>query len=383
MGASSSTIRDSICATFAKSDDGGKGWLSLREIQKLQLIWGIDPGHLGVLYAVDRDRDGRVTLEEALAFARHAAALTRGQRARDTLAAVALAQGECSLAMWRALSAPGGRAAFVAWAVRMITAGEGASPPRGWDVPCVAAAAVKNLHRLFDMERRQGLLLEDFWELLLAAAEDQGLLPPAADEAGSEAGSGDGGGGGGSLLRAHTEEEEGEGEEEEEESGCSLPSPGSEGSQGSEEGGAESEAGSSSAGSAASSDAEDAGGRGGGRVSGSGQGSPARGAARRGGPAERAGSGGGGWRPAAGAAVPLEVVEAFLGAAFDGMGNIVDSIVDAGELGAVLGGGGGGGDAAAAAAAAAGSAPAPAPAGLALTMPAPAAKALRLPPAVA
>jgi hypothetical protein len=93
-----------------------------------------------------------VTLEEALAFARHAAAVTRGLRARDTLVAAALAQGQCSLAMWRALSGPKGRAAFVGWAVRLITAGEGAAPPRAGGVPCVGSAAVKNLHRLFDME---------------------------------------------------------------------------------------------------------------------------------------------------------------------------------------------------------------------------------------
>jgi hypothetical protein len=44
----------------------------------------------------------------------------------------------------------------------------------------------------------------------------------------------------------------------------------------------------------------------------------------------------------------LEVVEAFLDAAFDGMGNIVNAILDTAELGTA--GGGGGGDAAAAAA---------------------------------
>lgn len=95
-----------------------------------------------------------MTQEEALNFAQHAAGLSRGLKARDTLTAGALTQGHCSLAMWRALQQPGGRAAFVRWIVRLITHGGEAGPAPGWDVLCVGPAAVKNLYQLFDMEVR-------------------------------------------------------------------------------------------------------------------------------------------------------------------------------------------------------------------------------------
>jgi hypothetical protein len=93
-------------------------------------------------------------LDEALSFAKHAAGLSRGLKARDTLTAGALTQGHCSLAMWRALQQPGGRRVFVEWVVQLITHGTEAAPAAGWDVPCVGAAAVKNLYQLFDMEVR-------------------------------------------------------------------------------------------------------------------------------------------------------------------------------------------------------------------------------------
>lgn len=99
-----------------------------------------------------RDHDGRVALDEALLFAKHATGLSRGLKARDTLTAAALTQGHCSLAMWKALQQPGGKAAFVDWVVRLITQGVEAPTAHGWGVPCVGAAAVKNLYMLFDME---------------------------------------------------------------------------------------------------------------------------------------------------------------------------------------------------------------------------------------
>jgi hypothetical protein len=100
--------------------------------------------------------DGRISLEEALAFAHHATGLSRDLKARDTLTAAALTQGHCSLAMWRALQRPGGRAKFVEWVVRLITGGAELGAPAGWGAPCVGLAAVKNLCMLFDMEVREG-----------------------------------------------------------------------------------------------------------------------------------------------------------------------------------------------------------------------------------
>jgi hypothetical protein len=85
MGASSSTIRDSVCSTFAKSDAGKRGYLvsashqqptplrpwalsppgcpchapmpraqTIKELLKLPHLWGVDTSHLGVLWALDR-----------------------------------------------------------------------------------------------------------------------------------------------------------------------------------------------------------------------------------------------------------------------------------------------------------------------------------------
>jgi len=153
MGASSSTIRESVRATVVSNSVSNKVHLTLSNVLRLpHTLWGIDPLHLGVLFAIDGDHDGRITLKEALAFAQHATALSRGLKARDTLTAGALIQGHCSLAMWRVLQRPGGRAAFVGWVVRLITGGGEPSVPSGWDVPCVGLAAVKNLYQLFDTE---------------------------------------------------------------------------------------------------------------------------------------------------------------------------------------------------------------------------------------
>lgn len=182
MGASSSTIRDTIAGLYRPKHGSGssggaaapKSALALSELLQLPPVFGVEPAHLGVLFALDADRDGVVTLDEALAFARRAArgggsvssggagALRGpgGGGGGDALAAAALLQGRCSLEMWRALSAPGaGAGAFVDWVVRLVTAGAGPAPG-GVDVcggsgappPTLDRSAVKQLYRLFAIE---------------------------------------------------------------------------------------------------------------------------------------------------------------------------------------------------------------------------------------
>lgn len=54
MGASSSTIAASVVDAFGKHAPPGDKRLSLHELLRLPLMWGVDASHIGVLFALDR-----------------------------------------------------------------------------------------------------------------------------------------------------------------------------------------------------------------------------------------------------------------------------------------------------------------------------------------
>lgn len=190
-------------------------------------------------------------------------------------------------------------------------------------------------------QRRQGLLLEEFSTLLLAAAAEHGLAcslqEPSEHSSDQDAHSG---GGGGSSSEAEG------GDESDSDGGASSGASSERGAATGDEGGKAAGAGAFATHSAQApaSDRQQHTGRPR-QLPRLPEPVPDAGAASARGPL--------GTGPGA-AAVPLEVVEDFLNSAFDGMGGVVDSIVDASELREALEGGGGGGAPAAAGGAAGG-----------------------------
>lgn len=94
--------------------------LVLEEMLKFQAKGAtlpVDFCHLGVLWVLDRNHDGKVTLED---FYTLAELCWQRRHCYQTFEYTAQLQAYCSLQLWRALNSPDGEAAFVDWLVIII-----------------------------------------------------------------------------------------------------------------------------------------------------------------------------------------------------------------------------------------------------------------------
>eukprot|EP00891_Asterochloris_glomerata_P009664 jgi/Astpho2/9664/Aster-x1595 len=74
--------------------------------------WLLDPLHLGVLWVLDSNHDGRVSLEELETLADLARKRSRCYQPHEFQSQM---QGYCTLKLWQAMSREGGKEAFVDW----------------------------------------------------------------------------------------------------------------------------------------------------------------------------------------------------------------------------------------------------------------------------
>ncbi|WIA29450.1 hypothetical protein OEZ86_011951 [Tetradesmus obliquus] len=176
MGAHLSTVHGQVKEQFQKKDQGSKGYLTLKEVMGIRPLYNVNPSHVGVLYQVDKDCDGRFTLEELLAFASFAHSYAR---LHHTLDSSYMAAGLASLRMWRDLREDSGREQFVDWAMQLFVGGYEVTQLEGQgDELYVHRKALKALHVLFDMERNLGVDYQALLDMMQAAAEEQQLLDP-------------------------------------------------------------------------------------------------------------------------------------------------------------------------------------------------------------
>ncbi|KAF6258972.1 hypothetical protein COO60DRAFT_1059142 [Scenedesmus sp. NREL 46B-D3] len=176
MGAHLSTVHTQVKEQFKKQDHGSKGYLTLKEVIGIRPLYNLNPAHVGVLYQVDKDCDGRFTLEELLAFASFAHSYAR---LHHTLDSSYMAAGLASLRMWQQVRTNSGREQFVDWAMQLFVGGYDVTQLEGQgDELYVHRKALKALHVLFDMERNLGVDYQALRGMMQAAAEEQQLLHP-------------------------------------------------------------------------------------------------------------------------------------------------------------------------------------------------------------
>lgn len=152
--------------------------LNIRDVLDLSDIvkdsYRVDPTHIGVLYALDRNKDGKYDLQEVLEFVDMASNHCRFYHERDHGVMV---QGYCSLLMWKALSGPDGKQQFAQWVRRLFAEDlrtyEYASHP---GVVYIRAKDIDTLYTMFDIKRCQGLDSAQFIELMQESAAEEGLL---------------------------------------------------------------------------------------------------------------------------------------------------------------------------------------------------------------
>ena len=213
--------------TFLGLCSKGRDYLTLPQVLKLsersRASLPLDLSHVGVLWLLDGNRDGRVTLAELHALADLCRARSRRYQSFEFEAQM---RGYCSLQLWRAMCAADGQSAFTSWCGGAVGAGwrgfdvgqapqQIYSPPRQTTTPCqplpgspacrvcalvlegggggegkrfrrrsgggggseyVGVEAVASLHQLFRLQQTQGLAFQDFLNLLQRAGEEGGAL---------------------------------------------------------------------------------------------------------------------------------------------------------------------------------------------------------------
>ena len=155
---------------------------SLREHLVLSEVVKITPpddynvkiGHIGNLFVLDRQKDGRFTIEDLFKFGeycRDESSKFKGYEFTFQL------QAQSTLLMWKELQA-GAPEDFSGWVGRLLYEN---SPVQYFavapGVPFVNIESAKLLYDVMDMKMLKGFSLQDFFNLLQQAAEENRLMP--------------------------------------------------------------------------------------------------------------------------------------------------------------------------------------------------------------
>eukprot|EP00761_Pharyngomonas_kirbyi_P002261 gb/GECH01002265.1/.p1 GENE.gb/GECH01002265.1/~~gb/GECH01002265.1/.p1 ORF type:complete len:217 (+),score=56.87 gb/GECH01002265.1/:1-651(+) len=177
MGNITHNIRNHVIDEFNKvKEEPERDFLMVDEAMKLEGLDGmkINPRLLAVLFAMDRDRDGRFTLDDVLGFAEWAGAVTQGCRDGDVEQEV---HAHCTLFLYREAIASQGRDQFVNWfSELMAESGETVileSYPGRSFLPQDSAAS---MHTALAIQESFGIDVQAFFDLLQRVGEERGLL---------------------------------------------------------------------------------------------------------------------------------------------------------------------------------------------------------------
>ena len=175
MGAGVSNLQGWVEGEFGKLG-GGRGHLVLDEVLQLKVPsgMGVDVAHLGVLWVLDGDRDGRFSLGELRRFIELA-----GQRFKHYLPHEfeSSMRGFCMLQLWESVRGEAGKAAFCEWFCKLLCEN---APVQHFDqVPGVAFIGrdtVQTVHALLQVQMMHDVGFQEFLDLLQRTGEEKSIL---------------------------------------------------------------------------------------------------------------------------------------------------------------------------------------------------------------
>jgi len=131
--------------------------------------------HIGILYAIDQNRDGRFTLAELEEFAilcRDESSNFKAYEFNFQLQAL------CTVRMSRELRGESADSEFSAWIGKMLYENSGVEYFKECpSIPFVSIESVKLLYDIMDMKMFKSFSLQDLFNLLQQAAEEINLMP--------------------------------------------------------------------------------------------------------------------------------------------------------------------------------------------------------------
>eukprot|EP00768_Dysnectes_brevis_P004135 gnl/Dysnectes_brevis/2949_a3627_881.p1 GENE.gnl/Dysnectes_brevis/2949_a3627_881~~gnl/Dysnectes_brevis/2949_a3627_881.p1 ORF type:complete len:267 (+),score=72.63 gnl/Dysnectes_brevis/2949_a3627_881:14-814(+) len=178
--AKQSTTRDYICAEFLKArPDPATNTVTITQLLSMKQLESarLDFTHLGLLYCIDSNQDGRFELVDLLNLAVFHSQVEKAFSIAESEVPAHL-MASCAAILATSLDTGEGSSSFINWYISLISA---VNPPIQFDflpgVKFFPSQGVRLIHALLAIERTAGLGLPSFQQTLQQAGEQLGVLP--------------------------------------------------------------------------------------------------------------------------------------------------------------------------------------------------------------
>mmetsp|Transcript_33807 Transcript_33807/g.70917 ORF Transcript_33807/g.70917 Transcript_33807/m.70917 type:complete len:221 (-) Transcript_33807:17-679(-) len=153
----------------------GQNYLVLSDLRQIQPMEGmqLDLTHLGTMFVLDRDHDGRISLDDLMKFATFCASKGKDCQPHEFQLQM---QGHCTLSMYDTLSAAG-IDIFVAWFARLF--GEDFATYTFEEYPGVEFMirdVAHTMHDMFQINDNYGYDMQSFLDLIQRTGEEMGIM---------------------------------------------------------------------------------------------------------------------------------------------------------------------------------------------------------------
>lgn len=170
-------LKQIISAEFERvREDKKRDYLKLSEVLQLKPPEEVTITffHIGTLFSLDEDKDGRVTLQDLENYASFCLTKQKYYKPHEIQS---MLQGACTLIMWQKVCNEEGEDDFVAWIGRLFYENENVayfeSRP---GVPFIQRTTILHIYEILNVKATHGVEFQYFFDLLQHAAEEDGLM---------------------------------------------------------------------------------------------------------------------------------------------------------------------------------------------------------------